>query len=261
MEVHHHTHHPKKWKEYFWEFFMLFLAVFCGFLAEYMLEHKIENDRAKELAKSFYEELVEDSVRLDKIMEMRYKKEQCTKYLIHYFTTADYSREADTAMRYMSFAYISLSSRVLFEPSEGIINQLQNSGSRRYFKNQQLQNTISHLSSSISFVKLRNEREMDYITHYLRPFCIEHLNYDWLNEFTLDGKLSVTDAFLTNQQVKTARPYLKNTTSINRDKAANIGGQLLLLLRGMRNATILDYRKAASNTMKLLREEFPELKK
>ena len=41
MEVHHHTHTPrKKWTHYFWEFLMLFLAVFCGFLAEYQLEHK-----------------------------------------------------------------------------------------------------------------------------------------------------------------------------------------------------------------------------
>ena len=47
MEVHQHTHTPrKKWTHYLWEFLMLFLAVFCGFLAEYQLEHKIEKDRA-----------------------------------------------------------------------------------------------------------------------------------------------------------------------------------------------------------------------
>lgn len=27
MEVHHHAHKPKNWKEYFTEFMMLFLAV------------------------------------------------------------------------------------------------------------------------------------------------------------------------------------------------------------------------------------------
>lgn len=48
MEVHHHSHTPRrKWTHYFWEFLMLFLAVFCGFLAEYQLEHKIERDREK----------------------------------------------------------------------------------------------------------------------------------------------------------------------------------------------------------------------
>jgi hypothetical protein len=158
MEVHHHTHHPKKWKEYFWEFFMLFLAVLCGFLAEYQLEHKIENDRAKELAISLYSELIEDSIRLDKSMEFRSEKAKCCKYLMQYFKEADLSKPSDSAFKSMTFAYLSVSNKLFFEPSEGILFQLQNSGSRRYFKKQQLQDAISNLASSINFVKLRNER-------------------------------------------------------------------------------------------------------
>lgn len=62
MEVHAHTHTPrKKWAHYFWEFLMLFLAVFCGFLAEYQLEHKIEKEKGKQYIRSFYEDLITDS--------------------------------------------------------------------------------------------------------------------------------------------------------------------------------------------------------
>ena len=62
MEVHAHTHTPrKKWTHYFWEFTMLFLAVFCGFLAEYQLEHKIEKERGKQYIRSFYADLIEDT--------------------------------------------------------------------------------------------------------------------------------------------------------------------------------------------------------
>jgi hypothetical protein len=43
MEVHAHTHTPrKKWTHYFWEFFMLFLAVTLGFLVENWREHFVE---------------------------------------------------------------------------------------------------------------------------------------------------------------------------------------------------------------------------
>ncbi len=64
MEVHSHTHTPrKKWTHYFWEFLMLFLAVFCGFLAEIIREHQVENERAKTLAKNLYKEIVADSIR------------------------------------------------------------------------------------------------------------------------------------------------------------------------------------------------------
>ena len=41
MEVHHHSHHPKKWKEYLTEFLMLFLAVSMGFVAENLREKHV----------------------------------------------------------------------------------------------------------------------------------------------------------------------------------------------------------------------------
>ena len=48
MEVHHHSHTPrKKWTHYFWEFLMLFLAVTLGFFVENQREHYIENLREK----------------------------------------------------------------------------------------------------------------------------------------------------------------------------------------------------------------------
>ena len=46
MEVHQHTHTPrKKWNHYLWEFLMLFLVVFAGFLAENWREHIVESKR------------------------------------------------------------------------------------------------------------------------------------------------------------------------------------------------------------------------
>ena len=65
MEVHAHTHTPrKKWTHYFWEFLMLFLAVFCGFLAEYQLEHKIEKEREQVYIASMIEDLKKDTTSL-----------------------------------------------------------------------------------------------------------------------------------------------------------------------------------------------------
>ena len=62
MEVHAHTHTPrKKWTHYFWEFLMLFLAVFCGFMAENQREHMIEHQREKKYAASLLEDLKKDT--------------------------------------------------------------------------------------------------------------------------------------------------------------------------------------------------------
>lgn len=259
MEVHHHAHHnhgKKSWKYYFWEFFMLFLAVFCGFLAEYQLEHKIENDRAKELAKSLYTELREDSIRLNKVLELRELKEQVSGYLMNYFETADFTKNADSAFRCIAFAFLTVSNRIIFEPSDGILFQLQNSGSRRYFKSQTLQDAISKLYTSISFIRIRNERELSYITNTLRPFCIRHLDFKWIGKYMKDGKLSLTDAFLNNHQVEGIPALFKKPHLIDRDEAINITGESLVMLRGLKTATLPDYRAAATALMKLLREEF-----
>src|SRR5687768_18151513 len=67
MEVHAHTHTPrKKWTHYFWEFLMLFLAVTLGFLVENEREHYIEKKRAKEYAKLLADDLSFDIAELNR---------------------------------------------------------------------------------------------------------------------------------------------------------------------------------------------------
>ncbi|MDZ4809323.1 MAG: hypothetical protein SGI96_13795, partial [Bacteroidota bacterium] len=68
MEVHAHTHTPrKKWTHYFWEFLMLFLAVFCGFMAENQREHMIEHKREKQFVTSLINDLRLDMAWLDTV--------------------------------------------------------------------------------------------------------------------------------------------------------------------------------------------------
>lgn len=57
MEVHHHSHHPKNWKEYLSEFFMLFLAVFAGFLAESYLDYRTERHKERDYLVSLVSDL------------------------------------------------------------------------------------------------------------------------------------------------------------------------------------------------------------
>jgi len=66
MEIHAHTHSPrKKWTHYLWEFLMLFLAVFCGFLAENQREHMIEHRREKQFMRSLLSDIGEDTTEIN----------------------------------------------------------------------------------------------------------------------------------------------------------------------------------------------------
>jgi|ERR1043165_5471376 hypothetical protein len=179
MEVHHHSHHgKKKWTEYFWEFLMLFLAVFCGFLAEYQLEHKIEKDRAKELAKSFYEELKNDSATAVIKMQSRKKQEESLKYLMRYFKDSNLATVSKTFV--INFQYgINFRSPSVFEPRTTMLEQLKNSGSLRYFKNEELQKLIGDLTVTIKNIYDRQELETQNRALYINPLIIEHYDFDF----------------------------------------------------------------------------------
>ena len=66
MEVHHHSHHPKKWKEYITEFIMLFAAVTLGFFAENFREHQVINHRIEQNKIAVLKDLIADSTEIDR---------------------------------------------------------------------------------------------------------------------------------------------------------------------------------------------------
>ena len=132
MEVHAHTHTPrKKWTHYFWEFLMLFLAVFCGFLAENQREHMIEHQREKKYMESLFEDLQQDTAdlvsdttswtsRIKNIDTIRWEIEKDPKerdLLLLY-------RKAAVMRNYGSFLY-----------HDRTIGQLKNAGNFRLIRN------------------------------------------------------------------------------------------------------------------------------
>jgi len=70
MEVHHHSHKPKNWKEYITEFIMLFAAVTLGFFAENVREHQIIEHKTQQNLESIILDLKKDSILIqDRIKE------------------------------------------------------------------------------------------------------------------------------------------------------------------------------------------------
>ena len=158
MEVHAHTHTPRKrWTHYFWEFLMLFLAVFCGFLAENIREHKVEHIRAKEFARSLIQDLQNDTTAIE-----TYKK-SAKNYISICDTLLNLSKAplADASATkfsfYTRFTYWTAGvswNRTTFE-------QIKNSGSLRYFKHQLLEQLMKYDA-------LINDIEREFFNHETR---------------------------------------------------------------------------------------------
>jgi len=140
MEVHAHTHTPrKKWTHYFWEFLMLFLAVFCGFLAENQREHMIEHNRAKAYAESLYKDLQNDTAELRTAAWYENKTVSMIDSLVNFISSKNPSQKSGQLYYYMRLAGWSYN----VDWSKATMNQLISSGSLRYFTNTQLVTQIS----------------------------------------------------------------------------------------------------------------------
>ena len=252
MEVHAHTHTPrKKWIHYFWEFLMLFLAVFCGFLAEYQLEHKIERDRAKELAVSFYNELKDDYTSIQGVMNQRGKKDKALTYLRNYYRDSSINNCSKTFALNFTYGYL-MNSPAVFEPRDAILEQLKSSGSLRYFKNKDLQTLTSNLSVTIANLRKRNEYEWTFYHENIQPFLNQHNDMDFYDRISLDSKKFYIELLESYQNSGQVFPFhLAKPESFDKTVAINITGNYRLILRG---SSIKQYREYYSLNQSLMQK-------
>jgi len=260
MEVHTHSHTPtggtrKKWTHYFWEFLMLFLAVFCGFLAENIREHKVEDQRAVKHAKNLYKELYNDSVSLQKYFENRMHKEDECLYFIDYVKDSNLVNLSPRFMPAFTSAIIQ-NQYIIFEPNDGILNQLRNSGELRYFRNTELQAAIGKLSVKIGYVKTRNDKEYSYVEFYTRPLALKYFDFDWYRALTEEGKLTLVEALKKANNNNAGLGRIANVADFNRREAQSVASYYLLMMRSTRQVAYKEYAEANYMVLQLLRQEY-----
>ena len=171
MEVHQHTHTPrKKWTHYFWEFFMLFLAVFCGFLAEYGLEHKIEADREKQYARSMVEDLKSDTADLNRIIQLRTNRIEILDSLS--ILLSGTGKSTNLSDLYYYSVRSARFANLQFIYNDRTIQQLKNSGSLRLIRNSIVSDNITRYYSRVRRLENSQEREEVNIRD-LKPYRLK----------------------------------------------------------------------------------------
>ena len=257
MEVHKHPHHvmhSKKWSEYLLEFLMIFLAVFLGFLAENFREHQVEEERAGVLAKNLYKEIYQDSITLQQKLAIRKIKEGQCSYFIGYVKDSNLNKLSPLFFPAFTWAFIQ-TVQLIFDPNDGILNQLRNSGELRYFKSDELQAAIGRLNVAISNVRSRNTNEYSFVEFYLRPFTLKHYDFTWYEAVTRHGTLPLLNA-LTQSAALSATGKLVNAGNFNRQEAASIASYYLLMLRSTRQQFYNSYFLSNHQLLETLRKEY-----
>ena len=165
MEVHQHTHTPrKKWTHYFWEFLMLFLAVTLGFFVENQREHYIEHQREKQFIRSLFNDIKSDTANIAKIISARTVKEQMldsASIMMNGPRPADFIKQI--------YPYAVLIGRTLpyrFVPNDGTMQQLKNSGAFRLIRNRAVVDSISKYDINVRNILGQYAVEENQIEHY-----------------------------------------------------------------------------------------------
>jgi hypothetical protein len=165
MEVHQHSHTPrKKWTHYFWEFLMLFLAVTLGFFVENQREHYIEHQREKQFINSLFNDIRSDTANIAKIINARTAKEQMLDSILNMMNSP---RRADFVKQIYPYGvYVGRTLPYRFVPNDGTMQQLKNSGALRLIRNRAVVDSISKYDISVRNMLGQYAVEENQIEHY-----------------------------------------------------------------------------------------------
>src|SRR5687767_14197578 len=165
MEVHQHTHTPRKnWTHYFWEFFMLFLAVTAGFLVENQREHYIEHKREKQFIRSLINDIKADTARMGRIIANRTDRDQKLDSL-SLLINSD-KPEMHTNDIYFHAVTVARTISIRFIPNDGTMQQLKNSGAFRLIRDRVVADSIAKYDVSVRSLLRQGELEETLIHDY-----------------------------------------------------------------------------------------------
>jgi len=240
MEVHQHTHTPrKKWTHYFWEFFMLFLAVFCGFLAENWREHFVEHKREVQFIQSYIEDLKTDGNTLTYQIPLFKEKISKIDTLVNCLLQA--SSVTGSNRSYLYFWHASWFYK--FFPVDRTMQQLKNAGGMRLIRKETAADSIISYDRETKFIQIHIETSLYKNANSLQD--IENKLFD----FTLipgwglaknRGNISYPEkAALLTYDKFFIREYINRLINAQRDYASQYNYLSALKLRGDRLIRLL----------------------
>ena len=204
MEVHHHSHKPKKWKEYITEFLMLFLAVSMGFIAENLREKHIEDERSEELMHAFVSDVKENQKQLDSLI-------MNNKRLSYYYDSMVF----DNGFGKRQIDIIKLSENIdlkmyRFINKKTIFEQMKSSGALRYIQDKEILKSMLRYEENADYAERRSmDNETDQCNDRFRATIDEILPLSFFKYISEDDLKSVTkmDSLVNLGRYKNYKTY------------------------------------------------------
>lgn len=207
MEVHTHTHTPrKKWHHYFWEFFMLFLAVTLGFLVENKREHYVETKREKQYIRSLFEDLKENDTTISRQLIVQRNRVDMMDSMINMLNNPSTIHGHEGLLYY--FARKSPRLQVLAINSR-TFDQLKNSGNFRLISDLETSNRIMAYYETLPLIRQ-----------------IEGLFFEEFNQYKIIASQIFDPAVFSSMEMKDGEIIRSDKNPTLRSYDANLISQL-----------------------------------
>jgi hypothetical protein len=195
MEVHHHSHKPKNWKEYITEFIMLFAAVTLGFFAENVREHQIVIERKNQNLLAMVQDLKRDSVQLQQRI-IEYTKAVKTFENLKYASYLSHNHQMSEPdfINYVSNQYDSLNVGDSFFSNNSAYKNTIATGSLSVIASLPIKQLIAEYYEELSVKLSDNNRNLDNELN-------EYMSSVMANGNSLNSEVSKKFAKLSRDQV------------------------------------------------------------
>jgi hypothetical protein len=220
MEVHHHSHKPKNWKEYITEFIMLFAAVTLGFFAENVREHQVVIERKNQNLLAMVQDLKRDSVQLEQRI-IEYTKAIKTFENLKYASYQYHNKQMSEPdfINYVTNQYDSSNVGDSFFANNSAYKNTIATGSLSVISSQPIKQLIAEYYEELSVKLSDNNRNLDdELNEYIRSDMQigNSINSDVTKSFSKLTHEQVLEDYKKNSAFKAA--ILSPTFSIHTNK-------------------------------------------
>ena len=256
MEVHHHPHvpnNPKPWKEYLIEGLMIFVAVTLGYGAENVREHYVNKHKGIISVQNLYKDLKDDSLSYKKSIKNRNFQDSCFEVISNLFDENKIKNEIPTV--YAAHSNISL--RMIPSMNTMALDQIKSSGALNYIEDDKLKEMIQSYSSDANGLKLREQREFNFIDKMIDPITTTRFEYKYFQKIGNSNFYILNNKIITNIKVP-ERLNIVNENTFDWNNYLSVLGMLRTIRESTDENYIIPTQKKCNKLIDLVRKYLKE---
>jgi hypothetical protein len=256
MEVHHHPHvpnNPKPWKEYLIEGLMIFVAVTLGYGAENVREHYVNKHKGIISVQNLYKDLKDDSLSYKNSIKNRNFQDSCFEVISNLFDENKIKNEIPTVYA----AHSSISLRMIPSMNTMALDQIKSSGALNYIEDDKLKEMIQSYSSDANGLKLREQREFNFIDKMIDPITTTRFEYKYFQKIGNSNFYILNNKIITNIKVP-ERLNIVNGNTFDWNNYLSVLGMLRTIRESTDESYILPTQIKCNKLIDLVRKYLKE---